>query len=61
VNSQNEVETLLGDAIAGDARLVKPAQNACCGRYHDNFKDSDGHLWETAYIFQVGPKDKLSQ
>lgn len=59
VRTEAEVETLLAQAVAAGATLVKPAQKVFWGGYSGYFKDPDGHLWEVAYnpFFWVGPED----
>ena len=47
--SREEVETVLAEAVAAGARLVKPAQGAFWGGYSGYFADPDGHLWEVAW------------
>lgn len=48
VPSETEVETVLSQAAAAVAALVKPAQK-CSGQLQRPFKDPDRHLWEVAY------------
>lgn len=43
------VETVLAEAEAAGARIVKSAQDAFWGGYHGYFFDPDGHLWEVAW------------
>lgn len=59
VSSEAEVESILSQAIAAGATLVKPAQKVFWGGYSGYFKDPDGHLWEVAHNphFWVGPRD----
>ena len=47
--SQAEVDTVLAEAVAAGARLVKPAQTVFWGGYSGYFADLDGHLWEVAH------------
>lgn len=49
VTSEAEVDTLLHQAVAAGATLIKPAQKADWGGYSGHFADSDGHLWEVAH------------
>ena len=49
VASEAEVETVLDEAVAAGATLVKPAQKVFWGGYSGYFADPDGHLWEVAY------------
>lgn len=44
-----EVDSVLAEAVAAGARLVKPAQEAVWGGYHGYFSDLDGFLWEIAW------------
>jgi len=46
---KEEVDQVLGAAVAAGARLVKPAQDAFWGGYHGYFADLDGQLWEIAW------------
>jgi len=59
VVSEAEVDTVLGQAVAAGATLVKPAQMVSWGGYSGYFNDPDGHLWEVAHNphFWVGPED----
>lgn len=49
VASPEEVETILQDAAANGATILKPAQKAFWGGYHGYFADLDGHVWEIAH------------
>ncbi|HEY8128416.1 MAG TPA: VOC family protein [Hyphomicrobium sp.] len=49
VNSESEVDQVLGEAIAAGAKLLKPGQKVFWGGYSGYFADPDGHLWEVAY------------
>ena len=44
-----EVDTVLQEAVAAGATLVKPAQEAFWGGYSGYFSDPDGFLWEVAW------------
>ena len=59
VQSEAEVDEVMGQATAAGAVLVKPPQKVFWGGYSGYFKDPDGHLWEIAYNphFWVGPPD----
>ncbi|WP_428610023.1 VOC family protein [Sedimenticola sp.] len=59
VESEAEVDTLLAQAVAAGATLVKPGQKVFWGGYSGYFKDPDGHLWEVAHnpFFWIGPAD----
>jgi hypothetical protein len=50
-NTRNraEVDSVLKDAEAAGARLLKPAQEAFWGGYSGYFSDPDGFLWEVAW------------
>ena len=59
VDSEADVETIMKQALAAGATLVKAAQKVFWGGYAGYFKDPDGHLWEIAHnpFFWVGPRD----
>jgi catechol 2,3-dioxygenase-like lactoylglutathione lyase family enzyme len=59
VGSEEEVNEVMGQAIAAGATLLKKPQKVFWGGYSGYFKDPDGHLWEVAYnpFFQVGPSE----
>jgi catechol 2,3-dioxygenase-like lactoylglutathione lyase family enzyme len=44
-----EVDSVLIEAEAAGAKLVKPAQEAFWGGYSGYFSDPDGFLWEVAW------------
>jgi len=50
-NTRNraEVNSVLEDAEAAGAKLLKPAQEAVWGGYSGYFSDPDGFLWEVAW------------
>jgi catechol 2,3-dioxygenase-like lactoylglutathione lyase family enzyme len=50
-NARNraEVTSVLEEAEAAGAKLVKPAQDAFWGGYSGYFSDPDGFLWEVAW------------
>ena len=62
VSSEEEVEQVMGQALAAGAALVKAAQKVFWGGYSGYFKDPDGHLWEIAHnpLFWVGPSDDVA-
>lgn len=62
VSSEEEVEKVMGQALAAGATLVKAAQKVFWGGYSGYFKDPDGHLWEIAHnpLFWVGPSDDVA-
>jgi hypothetical protein len=49
VFSRDEADSVIREAVAAGARLVKPAQDVFWGGYSGYFSDPDGHLWEVAY------------
>jgi len=57
-NTRNRaaVDTVLAEAQAAGARIVKPAQEAFWGGYSGYFSDPDGFLWEVAWnpSFPIG-------
>ncbi|MDN3523651.1 VOC family protein [Halomonas sabkhae] len=59
VASEAEVETVLAQAVAAGASLIKPAQKVFWGGYSGYFADPDGHLWEVAHnpFVWIGPED----
>ena len=44
-----EVDAVLNQAVAGGAKLVRPAHEAFWGGYSGYFADPDGFLWEVAW------------
>jgi catechol 2,3-dioxygenase-like lactoylglutathione lyase family enzyme len=61
VHSEAEVNSVVAQATAAGATLVKPPGKVFWGGYSGYFKDPDGHLWEVAYnpLFWVGPRDDV--
>ncbi|HET9694026.1 MAG TPA: VOC family protein [Steroidobacteraceae bacterium] len=49
VASQREVDEVMAQALAANARLVKTAQPTFWGGYAGYFQDPDGHLWEIVW------------
>jgi catechol 2,3-dioxygenase-like lactoylglutathione lyase family enzyme len=49
VRERVDVETVLAEAVAAGATLVKPAKDAFWGGYSGYFTDLDGHPWEVAW------------
>jgi catechol 2,3-dioxygenase-like lactoylglutathione lyase family enzyme len=47
--SREEVDSVLVEALAAGATLLKPAQEAFWGGYSGYFSDPDGFLWEVAW------------
>lgn len=46
---RGEVDSVLAEAQAAGARILKPAQEAFWGGYSGYFADPDGFLWEVAW------------
>ena len=44
-----EVDSVLNEAAAAGAKIVKPAEEAFWGGYSGYFSDLDGFLWEVAW------------
>lgn len=59
VASEAEVDSVVEQAVAAGATLVKPPQKVFWGGYSGYFADPDGHLWEVAYnpMMWIGPGD----
>lgn len=47
--NRSEVDSVLAEAVAAGAELLKPAQEAFWGGYSGYFSDPDGFLWEVAW------------
>ena len=47
--NREEVDSVLAEAQAAGARLLKPAEEAFWGGYSGYFADPDGFLWEVAW------------
>ena len=47
--NRTEVDSVLAEAQAAGAKLLKPAQEAFWGGYSGYFSDPDGFLWEVAW------------
>ena len=47
--NRNEVDSVLKEAQAAGATIVKPAEEAFWGGYSGYFSDPDGFLWEVAW------------
>ena len=58
VSTESEVESVIDQAVAAGATLVKPPQKVSWGGFSGYFKDLDAHLWEVAHNphFWVGPE-----
>lgn len=50
VESEEEVDRFLSDAVKAGGRLIKPAAHTEWGGYSGYFTDPDGHPWEIAYV-----------
>jgi uncharacterized protein len=46
---RREVDSVLAEAVAAGASLLKPAQDAFWGGYSGYFADPDGFVWEVAW------------
>lgn len=57
VASEQEVETIMKQAVDAGAHLVKRAQKTFYGGYAGYFQDRDGHLWEIAFNPKLIPKE----
>ena len=57
VASKAEVDTVMGQALAAGAHIVKPAKETFWGGYAGYFQDPDRHLWEVAWNPQMLPAD----
>lgn len=57
VASREEADTVMGEARAAGAVIVKPAQVTFWGGYAGYFQDPDGHLWEVAWSPGLLPPD----
>jgi catechol 2,3-dioxygenase-like lactoylglutathione lyase family enzyme len=55
--SKAEVDTVMTQAKAAGARIVKPAADTFYGGYGGYFQDPDGHLWEVVWNPQLLPND----
>ena len=49
VGSKEEVDTVMKQAKAAGAKIVKPAHETFWGGYAGYFQDPDRHLWEIAW------------
>ena len=47
--TRTEVDSVLQEAQAEGAKILKPAEEAFWGGYSGYFSDSDGFLWEVAW------------
>ena len=49
VNSKEEVDAVMAQAVAAGAVVTDPARDRFWGGYSGYFHDPDGHLWEIAW------------
>jgi catechol 2,3-dioxygenase-like lactoylglutathione lyase family enzyme len=49
VRSRDEVDTVLAEAAAAGAAILKSGEETPWGGYSGYFADLDGHLWEVAH------------
>ena len=49
VNTKEEVDAVVEQAVSAGAKLIKKPQDAFWGGYSGYFSDPDGHLWEVAW------------
>jgi catechol 2,3-dioxygenase-like lactoylglutathione lyase family enzyme len=49
VDTEQDVESVLAEAAAAGANIIKPAERVFWGGYCGYFSDPDGHLWEVAH------------
>jgi catechol 2,3-dioxygenase-like lactoylglutathione lyase family enzyme len=49
VASKAEVDTVMAQALAAGATLIKPAHDTFWGGYGGYFQDPDQHLWEVVW------------
>ncbi|WP_077529659.1 VOC family protein [Vreelandella utahensis] len=47
--SREDVDTVLAQAVAAGATLIKPAKEVFWGGYSGYFQDPEGHYWEVAF------------
>jgi catechol 2,3-dioxygenase-like lactoylglutathione lyase family enzyme len=60
VNSPDEVDSIMRQAEAAGARILKPACETFWGGYAGYFQDPDGHIWEAVWNpdWQVSASDE---
>ena len=61
VESPEDVDKALAEAVAAGGELVKPAEKVFWGGYSGYFADPDGTLWEVAHnpFSKLGPKGEF--
>jgi len=57
VSSKAEVDSVMAQAQAAGAKIVKPAQDTFWGGYAGYFQDLDSHLWEVVWNPDLLPAD----
>ena len=57
VASKAEVDTVMAQAKAAGAAIIKPAHDTFWGGYAGYFQDPDQHLWEVAWNPQMLPAE----
>ena len=57
VLSRGEVDSVMAQAQAAGAAIVKPAHETFWGGYAGYFQDPDQHLWEVVWNPQILPKE----
>lgn len=57
VDSAQEADEMMQQAVAAGARLVKPAGTTFRGGYSGYFQDPDGHQWEVVFNSAFVPGD----
>jgi catechol 2,3-dioxygenase-like lactoylglutathione lyase family enzyme len=57
VGSKAEVDSVMAQAKAAGAGIVKPPHDTFYGGYAGYFQDPDGHLWEIAWNPQYLPAE----
>src|SRR5512142_30585 len=60
VDTPDDVDAVLQQAVAAGGSLVKPAHTVDWGGYSGYFADPDGHLWEVAHnpFWPIGPDQR---
>lgn len=58
VSSKAEVDSVMAQAQAAGAKIVKPAQDTFWGGYAGYFQDLDEHLWEVVWNPSLLPMDE---
>jgi len=63
LQSKEEVDAVMSQALSAGATLVKEPQEVFWGGYSGYFADPDGHLWELAWnpFSWIGPEDTIRQ